>query len=113
MITKELFIKLIEKVEKYQKEIDNLTNINFPIFDMSIYEISQDIIDLTFKSHFNEDGVDWINWYLFERVSISGKIYPYYDENDNPVYVNTPEDLWNLVKDYQLNLHSNKNASTN
>jgi hypothetical protein len=102
MITKEIFIKLIEKVEKYQKEIDKWAQLDFPIFDMPIYEISWDIIDLTFKSHFNENGVDWIDWYLFERISVSGKIYPYYDENHNPVYVNTAEDLWNLVKDYQL-----------
>lgn len=113
MITKELFIKLIEKVEIYQKEIDKYADLGFPIFDMPIYEIPWEIIDFTFKSHFNEDGVDWIDWYLFERISITGKVYPYYDENDNPVYVNTAEDLWNLVKDYQLNLHSNKNASTN
>lgn len=101
-MTKEFFIQLIEKVETYQKEVDKFANLGFPIFDMTIYEIPWTIINLTFKSHFNEDGVDWIDWYLFERLSFTGEVYPYYDENNNPVYVRTPEDLWNLVKDYQI-----------
>ena len=108
MINKETFIKLIELIESYHKEIDKWEDFGLSIIENPICEIPKCIIDLTLENNFNNDGIDWIDWYLFERISFTGEIYPYYDENDNPVYVRTPEDLWNLVKDYQLNINSTK-----
>ena len=51
---------------------------------------------------FTKDGVDWINWYIYERKSIiTGEILPCFDEEGNEFYVNTPEDLWKLVEQHQ------------
>ena len=47
----------------------------------------------------DEDGREWISWYLFERKSfITGDILPWYDEEGNEHICNDAEDLWEIVK---------------
>lgn len=100
MLTKKKFIQFMEAVEAYDKEVTRWDDFGIEIFQLPICELAWNIIDCFIESHFNEDGQDWISWYLFERVSIiNGEILPCYDENDQKFYVNTPEDLWELVKD--------------
>lgn len=104
MISKELFIKTINLMEKYDSEIDKWIDFGLDIFETPLCSIPCEIFNCWIDSHFNTDGKDWIDWYLYERKSIITKeILPCYDENDNKFYVNSVEDLWNIVKDYRLN----------
>lgn len=104
MINKELFVKIINLAEKFDKEIDRWQDFGLDIIETPIYELSWNIFCCCIDSYFDEEGRDWVDWYLFERINVTTKeILPCYDKNNNKLYVNNPEDLWELVKDHQLN----------
>jgi hypothetical protein len=50
------------------------------------------------NSHFDEEGQDWINWWLYEKDG--NPELKAWDENDNEIPTETIDDLWNLVKDH-------------
>lgn len=101
MVTKDNFIEMISLAERFDAEVDRWNLFGIQVFEMPIAEIPWQIFDNWSASHFNGDGIDWINWYLFERKDWNtNQVLPCYDENNEEFYVNTPEDLWNLVKEY-------------
>lgn len=100
---KEEFIKLIETIQEFDKELDRWNDFGIEVHELPIAEIPWKIIDIIWDSTFTDDGRDWIYWWLYERISIiNGEELPYYDENDVKHFVHTPEDLWELVKEYQI-----------
>jgi hypothetical protein len=114
MITKETFIQMISLVERFNEEINRWDDFGLNILDQPIISIPWEIFDTWTNSNFNEDGADWINWYIYERISIITKeLLPCYDEEGNIFYVNTPEELWNLVKDQQLTNENNSKECNN
>lgn len=114
MITKETFIQMINLIEQFNEEINRWNDFGLNILDQPIISIPWEIFDAWEKSNFNKDGVDWIDWYLYERISIvTKKLLPCYDEEGNPFYVNTPEELWDLVKDHQLTNENNSEECNN
>lgn len=114
MITKETFIQMINLVERFNEEINRWDDFGLNILDQPIISIPWEIFDTWTNSNFNEDGADWINWYIYERISIITKeLLPCYDEEGNIFYVNTPEELWDLVKDQQLTNENNSKECNN
>lgn len=100
-MNKEDFVKMITDAEEFSSEIDRWNNFGINIIDLPIATIPWTMFDNWVNCLFNEEGADWINWYLFERKSIfTDEVLPCYDENNNKFYINTPDDLWELVKNY-------------
>ena len=104
MLDKKLFIKMINTAENFISEIDRWQDFGIDVFEMPLCEIPWEMFDCWIDSHFNCDGKDWITWYLWERKSFTGEILAIYDENDNKIYINNPEDLWNLVEPQLLTI---------
>lgn len=103
MISKNLFIKMMQSAEKFSAEIDRWSEFGIDVFEIPIGEIPWDMFNAWCESHFDEEGQDWINWYIFERKSIAtGQILACYDENGKEFYVRTLDELWNLVVDHRL-----------
>lgn len=103
MITKEQFIKLITLIQQIEKEQDRWDDFGINIYETSLSESIEDLTDFNIKLLFKESGVDWINWWLYERPAmfeweLDNKAY---DENDNEIPTETIDDLWNIVKDYR------------
>lgn len=96
------FVAMINTIEKYDAEIERWNDFGIELYELPICEIPWEIINMHLKEMFNEDGVDWINWYIYERKSIiTGEVLPCFDEEGKEFYVNTPEDLWKLVEQHQ------------
>lgn len=96
------FEAFIDAIEKYDNEVERWDNFGIELYELPIYEITWEIINMYLEEMFLEEGVDWINWYLFERKSvITGEVLPCFDEEGKKFYVNTPKDLWKLVEQYQ------------
>lgn len=113
MLTKEQFIDFINISENYSNEIDKWVDFGINIFELPISQLGWDLFNSFIDSHFDDDGRDWINWYMFERVSvISKEVLPCFDENGEKFYVNTPEDLWNLVKDKLIDYTDDEDCNT-
>lgn len=60
-------------------------------------------LDTVLPELFSDEGVDWVNWWLFEKPGLFKNSLPNeaYDEDGNIIPTDTIDDLWNLVKDYQ------------
>ena len=76
MITKEQFIKLITDHRKHNDRLD-------------------EVIGLLFQ----EEGVDDINWWLYEKCGRPD--YKMWDKDGNEIPTETLDDLWEIVKDYR------------
>lgn len=100
MLTKKDFIDFINIASNYDAELTRWSDFGIDLFELPIAELGWYLFTIFVETHFNEDGQDWINWYMYDRVSVVSKeVLPCYDENGQIFYVNTPEDLWELVKD--------------
>lgn len=100
MLTKEDFIDFINLASDYDDELTRWSDFGIDLFDLPIADLGWSFFSTFLRTHFNENGRDWINWYMWERISIvNGEVLPCYDENDQKFYINSPEDLWELVKD--------------
>lgn len=102
MITKELFIKMINSAEKFSAEIDRWNDFGIDVYDLPIGSIPWEMFTYWASSQFDELGQDWIDWYLWERKDFSGNILACYNEDGSKFFVETPEDLWDLVEEYVL-----------
>ena len=97
MITKELFIKAIKSVEVLLNEGNKLwDDHHIEIGESPLYTESFVIFEVLIASHFNEYGIDWIMWYIFE-----GKHNIATDENGNRICYDL-DSLYEYVKQYQL-----------
>lgn len=105
MITKEEFIKFISKHQQWEKrlyEVEEVLGV-FPL-EMDWVEYGAILFDDTLHLLFTEKGVDWINWWLTEKILVNAKIRSKcyaYDKNNNEIPTETIDDLWDIVKDYR------------
>lgn len=89
---------LIETLEKIRDRSDSIQDFGINLMDYD--EDYHKLITLLLRSVFNEEGEDWINWYLYERVGFDGKILEAWDEKGNVICHNV-ESLWDTVKPYR------------
>ena len=96
------FVAMIDTIEKYDAEIERWNDFGIELYELPICELTWELINMYLEEMFNKDGIDWINWYIYERKSIiTGEVLPCFDEEGKEFYVNTPEDLWKLVEQHQ------------
>ena len=96
------FVAMVNAIEKYDAEVERWADFGIELYELPICELTWELINMYLEEVFNEDGVDWINWYIYERKSIfTGEVLPCWDEEGKEFYVNTPEDLWKLVEQHQ------------
>lgn len=101
MISKEEFIKLISNHQKWDSRIDEVGKIlDCSPLEMDWVEYGATLFDIILNILFEEEGVDDINWWLFERP-----MFPpgpkMWDKDGNEIPTETIEDLWNVVKPYR------------
>ena len=96
------FVAMINAIERYDAEVERWADFGIELYELPICELTWEIINMYLEEMFTRDGVDWINWYIYERKSIfTGEVLPCFDEEGKEFYVNTPEDLWKLVEQHQ------------
>ena len=96
------FVAMVNAIEKYDAEVERWADFGIELYELPICELTWELINMYLEEMFTEDGVDWINWYIYERKSIfTGEVLPCWDEEGKEFYVNTPEDLWKLVEQHQ------------
>ena len=101
MITKEEFIDLILKQQEWSNRVDEVSEaLNVPtLFESDWVEYTSILFTKTLNLLFNEDGVDDISWWMYEKSG--NPEFKMWDENEKEIPTDTVEDLWNLVKDNQ------------
>ena len=96
------FVAMVNAIERYDAEVERWADFGIELYELPICELTWEIINMYLEEMFTRDGIDWINWYIYERKSIfTGEVLPCWDEEGKEFYVNTPEDLWKLVEQHQ------------
>ena len=98
-MTKEGFIKLIKNTLNYNNELDRWSGFGIDLFELPISELGWNFLNITLTELFSDNGIDWINWWLFDKPVLEPN--QVYDKNGNVIPTDTIDDLWNIVKDYQ------------
>lgn len=101
MITKEQFIEAINNHKNFSNFIDNASNVlDLPtLFDSNFTKYTYKLFDIFIESHFNDYGIEDINWWLYEKDGNPG--LKMFSKNDEEIPTETVDDLWNIVKEYR------------
>jgi len=91
------FKNIIETLEEVSSRNSSLYNLGVDLINYD--ESYQKIITQLLLSVFGECGKDWIDWYLYERPSLSTKNNKAWDENGKEICYDIPS-LWDVVKEY-------------
>jgi hypothetical protein len=93
---KELFISIINSIE----QIINRQNLMYTELDLDLTKYDDtflDTIDALIVLHFGKEGAEIVGYYLWDRVSPDGSIMPLLDTDDREIYLESAQDLWNLL----------------
>jgi hypothetical protein len=95
-INKESFEKIILTMEEVQVR-STLLHAEFKM-DMFDYEEKfYEVIDRLFSLHFGREAAEVIFFYIYERMNPDGTINQLADADGNPIQLESPSDLWELV----------------
>lgn len=98
-MNKKTFISVIE-AHQHQNDLldvyEDLINIDSPLINFG-----WEMFETLMAECFSEEDRDVIYWWLYERISHNGEILRMYDCNDNEIKMDTPEDLWNYLTDFE------------
>lgn len=98
MVDKKYFFTLIEDHLNFQNKVDIISDAGLQIFDSPIVEYGNSIFNQLLKALFHPEGVDWIEWWLYEKNGDSElKVW---NEYGDEIPSTTKEDLWELIKNY-------------
>ena len=95
-LNRELFEKTINALERANIRTA-IVGTEFSI-DLSNYdELFYDIVDNLVKMNFGKEASELIFFYVYERLNPDGTINELRDQNDVPIILNNPTELWDLV----------------
>ena len=106
MITKEEFCKFITSYQEFQDNIDKfdmaITGKNYPtiLFETKWFSAVGKMLDAFLDSHFTEEGIDWICYYLFEDIGDKVVTVEYEDlfgEKEIEFHLNSVDELWDFL----------------
>lgn len=92
-----MFKKIIEKIieaEERSTMIDEVFSIDFNKYNNIFFEIIEEFLNYSF----NKDQIKIINFYLYDRYNADGTMSELRDNNDEPIKLDTADDLWYLIK---------------
>ena len=95
-ISREMFEKAILTMEEIQVRSTLLhteMKLDLYSYDEKFYEV----IDRLYTLHFGREAAEVIFFYVYERLNPDGTINQLLDEDDHPIPLENPTDLWNLV----------------
>jgi hypothetical protein len=92
------FKEIVELLKKVSERSHNMYNLGIDLLDYD--EDFHKAITILMKSVFEEEGYNWISWYLYERDGFDGKVLLATDADGNEICHNI-ESLWSTVKSYR------------
>jgi hypothetical protein len=93
---KELFISVINSIE----QIVNRQNLMYAELNLDLSKYDEaflDTIDALIILHFGKEGAELIGYYLWDRVAPDGTVTPLLTADGTEVYLESAQDLWNLL----------------
>jgi len=94
---RERFIKIIQTLEEIEVRgmiLGNDLQVDFTSYDDKFYSV----IDNLFYLHFGKEACELIFFYIYERLNPDGTMDDVVDLEGNIIPLDSPDDLWELVK---------------
>jgi hypothetical protein len=94
---RERFIKIIQTLEEIEVRgmvLGNDLQLDFSSYDEKFYFV----IDALFSMAFSKEACELIFFYIYERLNPDGTANEVVDLEGNALPLNSPDDLWDLVK---------------
>ena len=95
-LNKELFEKSILALERTNIRaslIGSEFDLDLSKYDEPFYEAIDNLIIM----YFGKQAAEVIFFYVYERLNPDGSINELIDTNDNPIILNNPSELWDLI----------------
>ena len=113
------FLEILLTYQKFQRQASELSDIGFDFFEgkYDLCHTVETMFQSALNAIFTEEGVDWIEWFIYENewgtkdwseyksFEDSGQLanpknmYGAFDENGEPICYSL-ESLWDYVKQY-------------
>jgi len=101
-MTKELFEEIILKLQLMHEKGRKTYDLGIDLMEYT--EPYERVIDVLLKSHFNNEQIGWIDWYLYERPSLlkNGKPNKAYKAvgKKKVEICHTIDSLWETIQEY-------------
>lgn len=95
----EVFERIVTQIQNQQERSFAANKLGI---DLITYEEEySEVIHLLLSAYYGEVGRDWIDWYLYERDSLSGEINQAWDQDNNPICYDIPS-LWKEVEELRV-----------
>ena len=99
---KDLFIGIMMALQAIQTRTI-LTQTELKL-DFSTYdEMFLQVIDSLILLHFGKEGYELISFYLYEKFNPDGTVNELYNDDEELIPSETPEDIWNLLMKLKTN----------
>ena len=111
------FLRSMLTYQKLSRDFSELADIGIDFYEgkYKLSELTYSLFRCSFESHYTEEGIDWISWFIFDAdwgvkdfTKGSDKAeWGAQDAEGNPIAYSF-ESLWELLeKDYKLNNEKN------
>jgi len=93
------FENLLNEYREAQKMLSELNKIGFDFFEGK-YKLSDkfyEILCIATRTHYDNIGITWIEWFIFDTQYQSGKKYEAYDEDTKLICQDT-KGLWEYIE---------------
>jgi hypothetical protein len=108
MITKEEFVKFITEFQSFNKAIDKIEKVltgrsySYTLFESDWVTSVEKMLDIFIESHFTNEGIDWICYYLFEtikdkKVTVTKEADLFKEKEEVEYHLNSITDLWDFL----------------
>ena len=99
----EVFKKLLNVLRQQEEKSNAAYKAGIDL--INFYDDGQTAISLLLCVYYGEEGKDWIDWYLYERIGFTNKVNLATDADGKEICYDIPS-LWKEVKD-RLNEKNN------
>lgn len=107
MITKDVFLKIVEINQRNDSNTDLLRNIGIYIIDSPFNEDLYFLTNYIISKEYNKEGLDWFSWWLYElpmmKEKHDSKEHFAYNEDGTPIILDTPEQLYEFLEENYKN----------
>jgi hypothetical protein len=87
-------VEMLQSIVERDFKLAELINVEFTSYNEPFFIIIENLIAL----HYGDDVADMLMFYVYGNKDENGNDVPYNeDEEGNPIYIKTFDDLWNAI----------------
>lgn len=99
-MNKDIFIKLVNTITNIDKSYDSLFKLGINIIDYPLLNEINSLISDIIKEAYGDDGLDWIEWWAYEKSADSSIKAFEIDANGNQIEINkTIDELYSYLEE--------------